>query len=345
MPETLNEHEGAIPMTRSKETVSMGDLFGGSSDSGVQRWLNLPGAEINALGDIDIGILGIGSATPYPVGSYCHDAPDAIRSARYWPTILDQHDFDLHGVTPSGGILPPGVKAADLGNLNVKADPAADVTAANRQMIREAIATMRSQDVVPFIFGGDDSVPIPVLDAYGDSTTQPVSIFQIDAHIDWRDEVNGETLGLSSNMRRASEMEHIGKIVQVGARGIGSARGRDIQDALDYGVSFHTMRMLMENGGIDAAVQSLPEGVPVYIALDVDSLDPVLMPSVIGAAQGGLDYWQMMALLEGVARRAPIIGFNMVEMMPQNDVGGQGALMASRLGISMLGLIAGQRAG
>ena len=326
-------------MTKSSNSVSMGDLFGGSQGDG---WLNLPSATFDDLANIDIGVIGIGSATPYPVGSYCHDAPDAIRAARFWPTILEQHDFDLHGLTPSGGILPDGVSAADLGNLGVSPDPAAENTAANRQMIEDAIALMRGQHVVPFIFGGDDSVPIPVLNAYGTSTETPFTIFQIDAHIDWRDDVGGETLGLSSNMRRASEMDHIGKIVQVGARGIGSARGSDIQDALDYGVEFHTMRMLIQEGGIDAAVSAVPEGVPVYIALDVDSLDPVIMPSVIGAAQGGLDYWQMMALLEGVAKRAPIIGFNMVELMPQNDVGGQGALMASRLGISMLGLIAGQ---
>ena len=95
----------------------------------------------------------------------------------------------------------------------------------------------------------------------------------------------GETQGLSSNMRRASEMAHVGKIVQLGARGIGSARRGEVQAALDYGVAFHTMRNLIEPDGIARAVAELPEGVPVYIALDVDSMDPVVMPAVIGAAQ------------------------------------------------------------
>jgi agmatinase len=83
---------------------------------------------------------------------------------------------------------------------------------------------------------------------------------------------------------------------------------------------------------------------PVYIAFDVDSMDPVVMPAVIGAAQGGLSYWQMMQIFEAIAARAPICGFNMVELMPAHDVNGQGALMASRLGLSMLGMIARQRA-
>ena len=323
------------------KTASMGDLFGGGTAGG---WLNLPRAGIDSLAEVDIGVIGIGSATPYPVGSHCHDAPDAIRGARSWPTILDQHDFDLFDVVPSAGVIPDGVRAADLGNLDVVADAAPDITAENRRRIRLAITTMLKAGTVPFVLGGDDSVPIPVLNAYGDFADGPISILQIDAHIDWRDEVGGETQGLSSNMRRASEMAHVGSIVQLAARGIGSARKQEVEAALDYGVAFHSMRRLRETGGIDRAIADLPEGVPVYVALDVDSLDPTVMPAVIGAAQGGLDYWQMMEIFEAIAARAPICGFNMVELMPARDVNGQGALMASRLGLSMLGLMARQMA-
>ena len=323
------------------KTAAMGDLFGGETAGG---WLNLPCVGPDALADVDIGVIGIGSATPYPVGSYCHDAPDAIRTERSWPAILDQHDFDLFDVTPSSGVTPAGVRAADLGNLDVVADAAPEVTADNRRRIRDAITGMLDADTTPFVLGGDDSVPIPVLESYCGFADGPISILQIDAHIDWRDEVGGETQGLSSNMRRASEMAHVGTIVQLAARGIGSARKQDVEAALDYGVAFHTMRRLREPGGIGRAVAALPEGVPVYVALDVDSLDPAVMPAVIGAAQGGLDYWQMMEIFEAIAARAPICGFNMVELMPSRDVNGQGALMASRLGLSMLGLMARQKA-
>ena len=323
-------------MTRA---ASMGDLFGGDAAGG---WLNLPRVGPDGLAGVDIGVIGIGSATPYPVGSYCHDAPDAIRGARSWPTILEQHDFDLFDVTPSAGVIARGVTAGDLGNLDVAADAAPEVTAENRRRIREAITTMLDAGARPFVLGGDDSVPIPVLESYGGFDGGPISILQIDAHIDWRDEVGGETQGLSSNMRRASEMAHVGSIVQLAARGIGSARKQEVEAALDYGVAFHTMRRLRDPGGIERAVADLPEGVPVYVALDVDSLDPTVMPAVIGAAQGGLDYWQMMEIFEAVAARAPICGFNMVELMPARDVNGQGALMASRLGLSMLGIMARQ---
>lgn len=325
-------------------TPRMGDLFGGDD---ARTWLNLPEGRISADMTADIAVLGIGSATPYPLGSYCKDAPDAIRKARTWPGMLENHDFDLHGITPSNGLLPEGVRAVDCGNLELEDSADAKITAGNREIIRRNIVTLRRAGAIPFIFGGDDSVPIPVLEAYADNTpgNAPLSILQIDAHIDWRDDVNGERMGLSSNMRRASEMDHVGTIVQLAARGIGSARGRDVRDALAYGTRIHPMKQLLEENGLARAVADLPEGVPVYIALDVDSLDPVHMPAVIGPAPGGLNYWQMMEIFSLVSERAPIAGFNMVEMMPEQDINGQGALMASRVGISMLGLIAGQIAG
>ena len=127
-------------MTKSP---SMDNLFGGGKllggDNGqISGWLNLPKAELGQNPNIDIGILGIGAATPYPVGSYCMDAPNAIRNARSWPNILGQHDFDLYGLKPSGGVLPEGVHAADYGNLDVMDSAAPEDTAQNRAKIKAA---------------------------------------------------------------------------------------------------------------------------------------------------------------------------------------------------------------
>ena len=237
-------------------TVSMGDLFGGG---GSDRWLNLPAAMIDALHDIDLGVIGIGSATPYPVGSYCHDAPDAIRVKWYWPSILTSMIL-----TCMGHLLPiaPGGKAADPAIQHCR-------RCCCRSHRKQPPHDPRfhcchgSSDVIPFVLGGDDSVPIPVLDAYADTAPAPISIFQIDAHIDWRDKSTGKSSAFqyAPCQRDGSYRQNCSG----GGKGDRFARS-DVQDALDYGVDFHTMRMLMQNGGIDAAIASLPEGVPVYIA-------------------------------------------------------------------------------
>ena len=66
------------------------------------------------------------------------------------------------------------------------------------------------------------------------------SVLQIDAHIDWRDEVDGERCGLSRNMRRASDTPWVENIVQVGMRSMSSARRREYPEAMDWEVHIAT---------------------------------------------------------------------------------------------------------
>jgi agmatinase len=121
---------------------------------------------------------------------------------------------------------------ADGGDVPVDAGDAAG----NRARIGAAVGRVLAAGRCRCCSGGDDSLPIPMLGAW--AGRGPVTILQIDAHIDWRDEVQGERWGLSSTMRRASEMGHVERIVQVGQRGIGSARAGDLADARAWGVEF-----------------------------------------------------------------------------------------------------------
>ena len=201
---------------------------------------------------------------------------------------------------------------------------------------------MLDRGAVPVLIGGDDSLPIPMLDAFGGSGRR-FTILQIDAHIDWRDEVDGERLGLSSTMRRASEMAHVERIVQVGQRGIGSARPGDHADAVAWGVEFVPAAEVARSG-VARAVGLIPEGAEVIVCLDLDALDPAVMPAVIGRTAGGLGYWQVVDLIAAVAARARIAGFDMVEFMPARDIDGLGATTAAQLLATVVGVIGRQPA-
>jgi len=131
-------------------------------------------------------------------------------------------------------------------------------------------------------------------------------------------------------------------IIQVGARGIGSARPIDRQDALDSGVVFFPMREMVKNG-FQGAVDSIPENSNLYIAFDIDVMDPSIVPSVIGPAPGGFSYWQVIEILEAAAERAQIVGFNLTELMPGADIGGRGTLVGARIIAMIMGLVARQR--
>ena len=303
-----------------------------ADDSGT--FLGLPSATPDDLQSVDIVVIGAPCATPYAsVGPYCKDAPGAIRAASAtYSGIRHHHNFDL-----DGPMLVNGTTAADLGDVPW------DDTAheANRAAIRHTCETVLAAGAVPVVLGGDDSIPIPVLQAYAGHG--PITVVQIDAHIDWRDEVHGERWGLSSTMRRAAEMSHIGEMIQVGRRGVGSARPEDLAAAEERGVHFfsaHDVHRL----GVEQALDRVPSGGNVFITVDVDGLDPSIVPGVIGPEPGGLTYFQAIEVIDGVAERARIAGFDLVEFVADRDVNGIGALTAFRLVAHAIGRISRQRA-
>ncbi len=182
----------------------------------------------------DIAIIGIPYGTPYdaskPPDSL--NAPSAVRreSVRY-PDDSLAWDFDLGGTLLGSS----GTFVVDCGDLpGSQLDPQG-----NRQAATSAIRKILKAGSIPLVFGGDDSVPIPVLLAY--ENEEPFYVLQLDAHIDWRNQINGVREGYSSTMRRASEMPWVKGITQAGMRGVGSARNEEYQAALDYGAHLVTV--------------------------------------------------------------------------------------------------------
>ena len=302
----------------------------------VATFMGLP-----ACDDLDdpahrVVLIGAGACTSYAnVGAYCAGGPAAIRQGgAQYAASLGNMNFDLGlPVTPAeGGIADAG----DLPHVDGEG-------AANRARIAGAVRRLLARGAVPVLIGGDDSIPIPMIEAFGARPGgRKVTILQIDAHIDWRDVVQGERLGLSSTMRRSSEMAHVERIVQVGQRGIGSAKPEDHAAALAAGVTFVPARDVARDG-IGAALAAIPAGADVIICLDCDALDPAIMPAVIGRTAGGMSYWQVAELIAGVAGKARIVAFDMVEFMPERDIDGQGALVAAQLLATTLGIIARQK--
>ncbi len=220
--------------------VSLAEMFGAGAGSGT--FLGLPKAGDLTRESADIVLIGAGGCTPYAsVGSYCAGGPEAIRAASLaYGQNLMHANFDL-----GGPVLPEGVRAVDAGDL-----PQEEADApGNRARIFGAVSAVLDAGGVPVVVGGDDSVQIPMLEAHG-GRERPIVILQIDAHIDWRDAVDGERLGLSSTMRRASEMGHVVQIVQVGQRGIGSARMRGLAGGAGLGGGVHPRRGGGPQGGV-----------------------------------------------------------------------------------------------
>lgn len=300
--------------------------FGAATFLGAPLAMNL-----DAL-DADVAVLGIPYGTPYGmrgVAGGSSDAPAAIRgqSLRYgFGRFLGHYDFDFDdGETLHGRPL----RIVDCGD--VLADPL-DIPA-NAARATDAVRRIIERGALPIILGGDDSIPIPFFRAF--EAHGPLTLIQIDAHLDYRDEVDGVREGYSSPIRRAAEMPWIERIIQIGMRGVGSARQQEVEAARANGNLIIRAHDVHEQGTA-AILSQIPTG-PYLITVDADGLDPSVAPGVGAPAPGGLSYVQVTDLLRGLAGKGRFAGLDVVEVVPALDVNNISSLVAVRLIMTTIG--------
>lgn len=283
--------------------------------------------------DAEIAIVGVPEGWPYGSADGPSDssaAPAAVREqSQGWVAYLEHDDVDL------GGTLLGGhpIRIVDCGDVAMVPGRHVENGSATTAAIRQILTA----GAVPIVLGGDHSVPIPVMRAY--DGFGPMCVVQIDAHLDWRDEVDGVRLGLSSTMRRASEQPFVTGMAQLGLRGVGSARAQESADARAFG-SVLIPATEIQRDGVEAALARLPPTERYYITFDMDGMDPAVAPGVGYPAFGGLTYQQAFDLLRGVAARGRIVGFDLVELVPALDIRNLTSLLGARLILNLIGLMA-----
>ena len=288
--------------------------------------------EIDSL-EADVAILGIPYGDPYSMDEVTNDqtnAPSAIRLESARLSIgLDQWDFDLGGPLFNG----QNIRVVDCGNI--PGDPA-DIKGHYR-IAETVVKTILNRKALPVVLGGDHGVPIPVFRAF--DGRGPMTLVQIDAHIDWRDEINGVHEGYSSPIRRASELSHIDRIFQIGMRGQGSARAKEVEDALAYGAEIITAYEVHEKG-MDSILDRIPANERYYLTIDADGLDPTVMPAVGAPAAGGLLFHHVRTLIHGLVKKGQLLGMDIVEITPKRDINGISSLTAGQLILNFIGATA-----
>jgi agmatinase len=301
--------------------------------SGLPSFINAERAKKLTDLEADIAVIGVPYGMPYDLAgmrSPSAPAPGAIRAAsRRFVKYLSHYDFDLGGPVFAGR----NVRVVDCGDVFMYSGD----FEGNSQRTTEAIKLILQSGAVPIILGGDHAIPIPVMRGYTDVGS--MTVVQLDAHIDWRHEVNGVTEGLSSPMRRASELAWVDGMAQFGIRGVGSARQEEVDAALAYGSKLVTAEEIHEHG-VAAVLDRLPVADNYYITFDADGLDPSIAPGVNTSAAGGLTYFQAARLIEAVIKRGRLVGYDFVEVAPDNDVNRMTALLGARLTLFTIGTLA-----
>lgn len=302
--------------------------------SGRATFLDAPRCDDLDRLNAHIAVVGV----PYGMASYtlnrsaiCSTAPQAIReqSLRYSPSYRTHYDFDFDGDLLAGR----PVKIVDCGDVPDLLGQFAE----SQRVTTAAIRTIVSQGAIPVVLGGEHSIPIPVLRGYDGHG--PLFVVHVDAHLDWRDTIEGVREGLSSPLRRVSEMAWVKGMAQIGLRGFGSARREEVDAARAYG-SILVGAEELHRVGIEEVLKRIPDGERYYLTIDADGLDPTIAPGVAGPAPGGVTYYEVTNLIKGLARKGRIVGYDFVEVVPSLDVGNMTSLLAARLILNLIGALA-----
>jgi len=240
-------------------------------------------------------------------------APSAIRQALWSPSTNTSTELAI-AIDPESiddaGDLPLGPDAQDA-----------------RDAIETALSRIVAQRAVPISLGGDHSVTYPVLRAF--RALGPVTILHIDAHGDLYDQFPlpdaGTDVGAGDRYSHACPFARImeeglcRRLVQVGIRTM-TPHLRAQADR--YGVEVYG-----PDACSDLPVESI-EG-PLYVSLDLDGLDPAFATGVSHPEPGGLSVRDVVRLLHRIG--APIVGGDIVEYNPANDVRDLTARVAAKL--------------
>ena len=312
------------------ERLALTELPKGNAKGFLGFPLNLDLDNLNA----QIAILGVPYGLPYYPNELANDqstAPDILRQNAQdaaWdePRTLNHFDWDLGGPLLNN----KDINIIDLGNVTADfRDP--------REHYKRAEKVARkifSSNITLISIGGDHGIPIPIMRALPEEN--PVVLIQIDAHMDWRDEVNGEREGYSSPVKRASELKSIKSIFQIGLRGVGSGRQQEYEDAKAYGSNLISAYEVHEIG-IKNVLKKIPNGANFYITVDADGMDPTIMPAVNAPTPGGLNWVQIRELIHGIVKKGKVVGFDLVEISPSFEKGNITLVHAERIICNFIG--------
>jgi agmatinase len=212
------------------------------------------------------------------------------------------------------------------------------------QKLQSSVSKIITKKAFPVVFGGDDSVALPIVRAFSDSTifrAQPLDIIAIDAHLDFTNNMLGITHSGMNQFRRISELPNVEKIYHVGIRGIRSSK-KVYHEALDRGNTILTAAQIKREG-VDQAFAPLFQGTKrnTYVNLDIDGLDPTIAPGCSGTEPGGLLYHEISRIIAIVASRTNVVGFGVNEINPLIDINNITSQLAVQLTLELLGALTG----
>ncbi len=178
------------------------------------------------------------------------------------------------------------------------------------------------------LLGGEHSVSFGAIRAHHEKYPN-LSVLQFDAHTDLRDEYHGSKYNHACVMARARE---ICPVAQIGIRSMDLSERSYLAD----GNIFLAEKIAGKTDWIPQMLEKLTA--EVYITIDLDALDPAIMPATGTPEPGGLGWYEILHILREVAKHKKIVGIDLVELLPK--AGMEAAVfLAAKLLYKLLGYI------
>ena len=294
---------------------------------GIPTFMRLPASR--ELHGVDVAMVGI------PFDSGASNRP----GTRFGPRKIREASLLLWGYNQVLGDAPTEeLTIVDYGDVSTIA---VDINATMENITSE-VRNVLEKEVTVVALGGDHSISLPLLRAHA-SRFGPPAVIHFDSHPDtWDWEFKDQPYSHGTPFRRAIEEELIdtSAYLQIGIRGP-TSWASDLSKAEEMGARILTIDKVFEMGipTVIAEMRATVGDRPVYVSLDIDSVDPAFAPGTGTPEVGGLSSYQILQLVRGM-QDLKIVGFDLVEVSPPYDHGDITAILASNLAFEFISLLA-----
>lgn len=175
--------------------------------------------------------------------------------------------------------------------------------------VEKRVSDIISKNKFCVILGGEHSITPGAVRAHA-KKFKNLSVLQLDAHTDMREEYRGSRWNHACAMARVKEF----RPVQVGIRSLDIGEMKNIRaDRVFFAKDIHDNDRWM-----DKAISKLTKN--VYVTVDLDVFDPSIIPSTGTPEPGGLDWHRILRFLREVTERRDVVGFDVVELLPRKEI-------------------------
>ncbi len=288
--------------------------------------------------EADIAVLG----APFDFGTQWRPGarfgPRAVREAS---TLFSFGHAGAYDHEDDATYLDGSVRIVDLGD----ADIIHTKTDESHASIALGVGKILKAGALPVTIGGDHSINIPCINAFAEDCARngPIHVVQIDAHLDFVDERHGVTAGHGNPMRRAIEKDYVSGMTQLGIRNVSSTAKEGYEDARARGSDILSVRQVRKLGA-EAVLARIPQGARYYVTIDIDAFCPSIAAGTGTPSHGGFLYYDVLEILQGLAKRGDVVGIDLVEVAPAYDPTESTQVLAAQLLLNFLGFIFYERA-